>query len=301
MKKTIKKAMFVALSLLLVVVSIVSYSAATIYVLDGYSYSVTDNYSMTLEDWDTSFNPTLTLPDELANRYFTNIANWAFESRTDLKGLDLSNAYHLQRIGYESFIDCSEIASDLVIPESVENILDRAFSGCSSITSITINGQVPIIPVECFYNCDSAQTVVLPDSLQAIGSWAFGSCDALEYVEIPKSVTSIAVSAFLNDPNLTIGVWYDTAGYDYAIAQNIPYVLIDGVKLGDTDGDGYVNINDVTQIQRHLAELENLEGIYLHAADANQDGTLDISDATMLQMYLAEYDIPYPIGEILTQ
>ena len=76
---------------------------------------------------------------------------------------------------------------------------------------------------------------------------------------------------------------------------------LDEVKLGDANGDGSVNINDVTQIQRHLAELESLEGIYLHAADANQDGTLDISDATTLQMYLAKYDIPYPIGEVMTQ
>ena len=79
------------------------------------------------------------------------------------------------------------------------------------------------------------------------------------------------------------------------------HVLLDDVMLGDTDGDGYVNISDVTHIQRHLAELESLEGIYLHAADANQDGTLDISDATTLQMYLAKYDIPYPIGEVMTQ
>ena len=83
--------------------------------------------------------------------------------------------------------------------------------------------------------------------------------------------------------------------------NSIRYRLLDDVKLGDTDGDGYVNINDVTAIQRHLAELEHLEGIYLHAANANQDGTLDISDATTLQMYLAEYDIPYPIGEVITQ
>ena len=77
--------------------------------------------------------------------------------------------------------------------------------------------------------------------------------------------------------------------------------LQDGVKLGDTDGDGHVNINDVTQIQRHLAELETLEGIYLYAADANCDGDLDISDATAIQMFIAKYKVPYPIGDLITQ
>ena len=89
--------------------------------------------------------------------------------------------------------------------------------------------------------------------------------------------------------------------HKYALENNINYTLLDGVKLGDANGDGSVNINDVTTIQRHLAELETLEGIYLHAADANQDGTVDIVDATAIQMYLAEYEMDYPIGEVMTQ
>ena len=120
-------------------------------------------------------------------------------------------------------------------------------------------------------------------------------------VDIPKSVTSIADSAFRNDKNLTLGVWYESYAYQYARNKSIPYVLLDDVELGDTDGDGHVSINDVTLIQRHLAELESLEGIYLYAADANRDGFVDISDATAIQMFLAEYEIPYPIGKIITQ
>ena len=114
-------------------------------------------------------------------------------------------------------------------------------------------------------------------------------------------MTNIASSAFKNSPNTVIFCYYDSFAYNFAKDNSISYVLLDGVKFGDTDGDGHVNINDVTQIQRHLAELETLEGIYLYAADANRDGVLDISDATAIQMFLAEYEIPYPIGEIITQ
>ena len=158
-----------------------------------------------------------------------------------------------------------------------------------------------IIPDEMCNRCFSLETVNIPDTVTEIRRYAFGSCTSLQYIEIPATVTTIAQSAFYNCPNLTLGVWFGSYGYEYAQSHNIPYVLLDGVKLGDANGDGSVNINDVTQIQRHLAELESLEGIYLHAADANQDGTLDISDATTLQMYLAKYDIPYPIGEVMTQ
>lgn len=301
MKLKIKRLLVVCTSLLIIGASVFSAFADTIYVVNGYSYTIVNNSSIRLVDWDTELNDTLSLPDSIAERYFISVGNWAFENRTDLKGLDLSQAEHLQQIGYEAFIGCSEINTDLILPESLVVLNERSFSDCVSIPNIYINGSLKYIPTECFSGCASTKTVMLPDSLQSIGSWAFGNCAALEYISIPKSVNSIASTAFNNDPNLTLGVWYGSYAYSYAKDNNIPYILLDSVKLGDTDGDGNVSINDVTKVQRYLAELEPLEGIYLHAADANQDGTLDISDATAIQMYLAEYDVPYSIGEVMTQ
>ena len=60
---------------------------------------------------------------------------------------------------------------------------------------------------------------------------------------------------------------------------------------GDVNGDGTVNINDATDIQRHLAELTTLTDSELAAADANGDGVVDINDATHLQKYLAEFNV----------
>ena len=73
--------------------------------------------------------------------------------------------------------------------------------------------------------------------MTAIEKFAFANCPSLTYMELSPYITSIAASAFLNDPDLTLGVWYGSYGYEYAIAQNIPYVLLDGVKLGDVGGD----------------------------------------------------------------
>ena len=299
--KNIKRCLVATVALLFTALSCVTAFAETIYIIDGYSYSISSNTYISLENWDTSYGTTLTLPDSLANRYFNNISNWAFENRKDIKGLDLSQAAHLQRIGYETFINCSEISTDLVLPESVNQLNERSFSGCSSIKSISILGNVTVIPTECFYNNSSAKSLVLPDSLKVIQSWAFGNCTSLEYAEIPKSVTSIATSAFKNDPNLILGVYKDTVGHQYAVENKIDHIVLDGYGLGDVNGDGHVNINDVTTIQRYLAELETLEGIYLHAADANQDGTVDIADATLLQEFLAEYTVGHPVGEVMTQ
>ena len=60
--------------------------------------------------------------------------------------------------------------------------------------------------------------------------------------------------------------------------------------IGDTDLDGHITINDVTSIQRHLAEMHIFTDEQLALADTNGDGEININDATHLQKYLAEYD-----------
>ena len=157
------------------------------------------------------------------------------------------------------------------------------------------------INAQMFYNCSSLKNFVLPGTVSEIESYAFANCGSLEYMELSRNVTSIKASSFQNCPELTLGVYYDSYAYNYARDNSIPYVLLDGIMLGDANGDDSVNVNDVTAIQRHVAELEELEGIYLHAADINCDGETDIDDATELQLYLAEYDTEYNIGQVMTQ
>ena len=88
--------------------------------------------------------------------------------------------------------------------------------------------------------------------------------------------------------------WYeinnnDTIGGTFTIkaitAQYYPATLI-----GDANLDGVVNINDVTQIQRHLSEMITLKKTAASNADYNQDGSITIDDCTMIQRFLAEYD-----------
>ena len=71
------------------------------------------------------------------------------------------------------------------------------------------------------------------------------------------------------------------------------------ILLGDADGDGVVSISDVTEIQRHIAELVTLDEAHQLAADVNGDGVVTIDDASVLQRYLAEMEVPYPIGEMI--
>ena len=77
-----------------------------------------------------------------------------------------------------------------------------------------------------------------------------------------------------------------------AAADGLTYEII-----GDTDGDGSVNIIDATSIQRWLAELKELSAPAVLMGDVNMDGTTDILDATRIQRWLAELDTQSYIGE----
>lgn len=206
----------------------------------------------------------------------------------------------MEEIPAYSFAGCRELNHFSIHSDNIHSIGAYAFQDCMALSEADFLTNITSIGYSAF-DGTGLKSISLSSELTEIPSYAFANCQSLSYVEISAGVNSIAETAFSNCPELTLGVWYGTVGYNYAKLQNIPYVLLDGVKLGDANGDGSVNINDVTTIQRHLAELETLEGIYLHAADANQDGTVDIADATIIQMYLAEYEMEYPIGKIMTQ
>ena len=67
---------------------------------------------------------------------------------------------------------------------------------------------------------------------------------------------------------------------------------------GDSNKDMAISVDDVTEIQRLLAEFEteNKDSLILRG-DVNGDGRVNISDATEIQRFIAEIENPYNIGE----
>lgn len=300
MKRFYKITAIILAIVLLLSAACVNFSAATIFESDGFYYSLASSTTANLHGRESE-DADLIIPKEFNEHYVVNIVDSAFIGDSNIETLSFSNAILLERIGYYAFRGCANLSGEVTFGGRISNVGTSAFEGCTSLESVAFRSYVSNISNQCFYNCTSLSNVELNDKVQTIGKYAFANCTSLEYVEIPSSVTSINSTAFDGDENLTLGVWYDSYAYQYAKDNNISYVLLDGAKLGETDGDGSVNINDVTTIQRYLAELETLEGIYLHAADANQDGTVDIADATLLQEFLAEYTVGHPVGEVMTQ
>ena len=74
-----------------------------------------------------------------------------------------------------------------------------------------------------------------------------------------------------------------------------------GRLLGDTSNDGIVTIIDVTMIQRHLIQLVTIDDESTAAGDVDGNGILEIDDATLIQKWIAKMDVPYAIGEVMTE
>ena len=120
------------------------------------------------------------------------------------------------------------LATDIVIPGGIKKIEGAAFSGCTSMVSLTI-----------------------PQGVTEIGEWAFLECLNLKYINLPSSLSDVADTAF----NRTFAVkhvnyagtearWNDVINRDFEYDGATVHYLSDGViknkiKKATTSENGY--------------------------------------------------------------
>ena len=98
-------------------------------------------------------------------------------------------------IGDYAFSGCSSLTS-LTLPSSVTSIGGHAFEKCSGLTSLTIPSGVTTIDYYAFADCRGLTSLTLPSSVTSIGGHAFAWCSGLTSLTLHSSVTSIGDYAF---------------------------------------------------------------------------------------------------------
>ena len=88
------------------------------------------------------------------------------------------------------------VIQSIILPESLEDIDDNAFSGFASLQSIHIPNGVRKIGEYAFFGCLQLRSVSLSQTLQQIKRMSFSNCKSLQSIDIPNGVTEIGNFAF---------------------------------------------------------------------------------------------------------
>ena len=111
------------------------------------------------------------------------------------------NGYPVTKISSGAFQNSS--VTSITMPDSIEQISERAFYGCTSLASVCLSNSLKEIPSSCFYNNRALPSIVIPEGVRTIRDSAFYNCSALTSLIIPNTVTSIDSSAFGGCSKLT--------------------------------------------------------------------------------------------------
>jgi hypothetical protein len=93
--------------------------------------------------------------------------------------------------------------NNYVIPGTVTNIAQSAFSYCNNLTNVTIPAGVEIIGSEAFEYCQNLVATAVPNSVTNLGDMAFYNCTSLRQATVGNGVTSFGLEVFANCSSAT--------------------------------------------------------------------------------------------------
>lgn len=154
-----------------------------------------------------------------------------------------------------------------------------------TVEAVTFHPSCTTIASGAFTGCSSLTEVTVPDTVTTVESTAFSSCAALETVTIPESVTSIGAYALSYCTSLTdVSFYLDGALYHYT-GTNSQYVKeITDLTITDASGTAAEITDEALYVIRvsYVSEwMEGTEYTYIDAALETVSfpaGTVSIAD-----------------------
>ena len=144
----------------------------------------------------------------------TEIGSQAFWKCSNLESIkvDENNKVYDSRDNCNAIIEKSSSAliagcKNTEVPSGVTQIGERAFDGCSGLTSITLPESVTEIGEFAFSDCSGLTSITLSDRITKIGDGVFCGCSHLTSMVLPNSVAEVNSMAFVGCDNLTSITW----------------------------------------------------------------------------------------------
>ncbi|MBQ7625025.1 MAG: bacterial Ig-like domain-containing protein, partial [Clostridia bacterium] len=239
--------------------------AGTKTIADNAFYKCTSLTSVTIPDSVTSigsdaFNgcaklTNITIPDSV-----TSIGDWAFSSCTELTSITIpdsvtsigggafhntgyyNNSYRWENsvlyIGNHLIKARDTLSGAYAVKAGTKSIADYAFSGCASLTSVTIPGSVTSIGNSAFYNCTGLTDVYCGGSPESWAQIAIGSGnDKFTHASVHFVPESVAVNTLPTKTDYFTGETLDVTGLTLTAtyADESTMTLTDGFECSAVD------------------------------------------------------------------
>ena len=275
---------------MLATVACLSVSAVTLFPVGNWVYQkINNNTEFEIYEYKGS-NAIVVTPYSHNNLLITTIGQNAFDSNNSLNEIRLREC--VTAISNHAFLNCYNLQTVTFMGEFVYYIGNYAFAGCNTLSSINLEDTlINTVSNGMFMNCHSLPEIYIPSTVTTIEKEAFLNCSSLSKVVIPASVTTMEADIFAGSPNVVIHCFSDTTAHNYAVENDIPYVLLDPKEtyiLGDSDNDSTVTVLDATAIQLYLVSKYNDDDGRLNIrGDVDFDKVVSIMDATRIQQYMA--------------
>ena len=85
--------------------------------------------------------------------------------------------------------------AEVTVPEEVTET-GSAFSGCATVTKITLPAGLTNLKNSAFSDCTALREIVIPESVTSIGESAFDGCASLIEIRLPAGITEIPTALF---------------------------------------------------------------------------------------------------------
>lgn len=132
-----------------------------------------------------------------------------------------------------------------------ETIGDEAFSGCDSLTDITLRNSVKTLGDKVFYTCKNLENVEIPSTVTDIGEKTFYSCPKLKEAVIRAG--TVKKDTLYNCPALTTLIISDNATLDasFTAANTYAKEALETVRIGKGEiGDSaFSNCTNLTTVE----------------------------------------------------
>lgn len=164
--------------------------------VNGITYCITDSTRNRLCIFKANRDQEeIVIPDTLhynATDYLvTSVGDYAFSS-SDAHSIILPQT--ISQIGQYAFSGCKNLES-IIVPSGVTELGTSTFQS-SGVSSVSLPSALKQIGLACFRDCQNLISVDVPQSVTEIGNGAFSNCTSLETVRLPDSLFEIPRRCF---------------------------------------------------------------------------------------------------------